>query len=257
MIRAVLFDVGGVLHTNEDDEAREQDFAETALKILKDAGIDPGLGPREFTALVDRRAGEYKKYSEEHQKELGGALIWSEFFLKDLSLSPEKLAPCAEKLCYVFVALRKRIIPRPHLLETVEALHDQGMKLGVVSNIISTTFVPERLEHYGIAPYMECVVTSCETGIRKPAARIFRIAADRLKTPVGECAYVGDRISRDVIGSRNAGIGFVILIRHPPSEQKDAALVCPENEPNCRIDDLAEIPAIIAKLNEGESCSRP
>jgi putative hydrolase of the HAD superfamily len=248
MIRVVLFDVGGVLHTSENDPARERYFAETSLKILKDAGIDPGISPREFISLVDRRAGEYKKYSEEHQKELSGALIWSEFFLKDFSLSPEELAPCAEKLCYVFDAHRRRIIPRPRLLRTVEELHDQGMKLGIISNIISTTFVPERLERYGIAPYMDCVVTSSETGIRKPAARIFHIAADRLKTPVGECAYVGDRISRDVIGSHNAGIGFVILIRHLPSEQKDAALVCPENEPDCRIDDLAEIPAVIAGL---------
>jgi putative hydrolase of the HAD superfamily len=251
MIRAVLFDVGGVLHTNEDDQAQERYFAETSLKILKDAGLDPGISPREFIALVDRRAEEYKKYSEEHQKELSGALIWSDFFLKDFSIPPEKLAPWAEKLCYVFDAHRKRIVPRPHLLRAVEALHDQGLKLGIISNIISTTFVPERLERYGIAPYMDCVVTSSETGIRKPAARIFHIAADRLKTPLGECAYVGDRISRDVIGSHNAGIGFVILIRHPPSEQKDAALVCPENEPDCRIDDLAEIPALIAKLTEG------
>jgi putative hydrolase of the HAD superfamily len=109
--------------------------------------------------------------------------------------------------------------------------------------------VPDRLDQYRIASYMDCVVTSSETGIRKPAREIFLIAAERLKLAPGECAYVGDRISRDVIGSRNAGLGFVMLIRYPPSEKKDAPLAVKENEPDCRIDDLCEIPPIIEKLN--------
>jgi putative hydrolase of the HAD superfamily len=252
MIRAVLFDVGGVLHTSEDDGLQESYFAKTSLKVLKGQGIDLDISPREFIQTVDRRAKEYKKHSEADMKELSGPRIWSDFFLKDFALSPEKLAPCAETLCYLFDAHRKRLIPRPNLLSAVEKLHAQGIKLGIISNIISTTFVPERLELYRIAPYMGCVVTSSETGIRKPAREIFLIAADRLGLTPGECAYVGDRISRDVIGSRNAGMGFVILIRYPPSEKKDAALAVKENEPDCRIDDLGEIPAIIEKINRGD-----
>jgi putative hydrolase of the HAD superfamily len=249
VIRAVLFDVGGVLHTSEDDAAQEVSFAEAALKTLKDQGIDLGIDIREFIRVVDIRAKEYKKHSESDMKELSGPRIWSEFFLKDFALPPERLAPCAEQLCYLFDARRKRLIPRPNLLSAVEKLRAQGLKLGIISNIISTTFVPERIELYKIAPYMACVVTSSETGIRKPAKEIFLIAADRLKLAPAECAYVGDRISRDVIGARNAGFGFVMLIRYPPSEKKDAPLAVKENEPDCRIDDLAEIPAVIEKLN--------
>jgi putative hydrolase of the HAD superfamily len=249
VIRAVLFDVGGVLHTSEDDPAQEINFAQAALKTLRDQGIDLEISPQEFIRVVDIRAKEYKKHSESDMKELSGPRIWSEFFLRDFALSPEKLAPCAEKLCYLFDARRKRLIPRPNLLSAVENLHAQGLKLGIISNIISTTFVPERIKLYQIAPYMDCVVSSSETGIRKPAREIFLIAADRLKLAPAECAYVGDRISRDVIGSRNAGFGFVMLIRYPPSEEKDASLAVKENEPDCRIGDLGEIPAVIETLN--------
>jgi putative hydrolase of the HAD superfamily len=248
VIRAVLFDVGGVLHTSEDDDAREARFAGEALKILKDQGIVLGIDIREFIRVVALGAQEYKKHSEADMRELSGPRIWSDFFLKDFALSPERLAPCAEKLCYLFDARRKRLIPRPNLLSAVEILHSRGLKLGIISNIISTGFVPERLKRYRIAPYMECVVTSSETGIRKPAREIFLTAAERLNLAPGDCAYVGDRISRDVIGARNAGFGFVMLIRYPPSEKKDAHLAG-ENEPDCRIDDLGEIPAVIENIN--------
>ncbi|MDR1901330.1 MAG: HAD-IA family hydrolase [Treponema sp.] len=252
MIRAVLFDVGGVLHTSEADPNMESYFAEASIKTLKDQGVDLPVSPGEFIKIINIRAREYKKHSEADKRELSGPRIWSEFFLRDFDISPETLAPCAEKLCYLFDARRTRLVPRPNLPRTVEELHAQGIKLGVVSNIISTTFVPERLKLYNVASYMDCVVTSSETGIRKPAPEIFLIAADRLRLSPGECAYVGDRISRDIIGSHNAGIGLAILIRYPPSEKKDAAFVCAENEPDYRIDDLGEIPAIIENANRGD-----
>jgi putative hydrolase of the HAD superfamily len=249
VIKAALFDVGGVLHTSHSDPEKEKFFANEALKTLADHGIPLNTKADEFFAAVEKRAKEYKKQSEIDLKELAPARVWAGF-LKDFSVSEESLVPCAERLCYLFDAERKLIEKRPGLIETAKALKDLGMKLGIISNILSAEFVHERLELYGIASFMDTVVTSIETGIRKPDKRIFEIAADRLGLAPADCAYIGDRISRDVMGSHNAGIGMVILVHYPESEKKDARLVSPANEPDFRVDLLAEVPALIEKANE-------
>lgn len=74
------------------------------------------------------------------------------------------------------------------------------------NKIMSRTFVPHYVRQHGLEEYFRFILMSSEIGIRKPSAEIFRIAAQRLGILPGECAYVGDIISRDVRGIRNAGI---------------------------------------------------
>ncbi|MEG1594717.1 MAG: HAD family hydrolase, partial [Oscillibacter sp.] len=142
-----------------------------------------------------------------------------------------------------------RNAPRPRLRETIAALHEMGMVQGVISNIISTTFVPRLLEDYGVAPYFCCVLLSSVTGIRKPDARIFELAAAASGVPLSQMAYVGDTLSRDVLGCRNAGVGLAIQIRNPAIAHRDAAFVGTGLAPDFLIADLAEIPGIIHEQN--------
>jgi putative hydrolase of the HAD superfamily len=95
------------------------------------------------------------------------------------------------------------------------------------------------------------VVLSSIVGVRKPAAEIFYAAAEQLRLRPADCAYIGDRISRDVIGAQNAGLGVMIQIRYPESERKDAALA-ERYKPDFKIDDLSEIVPIIERQNQRE-----
>jgi len=245
MIRAVLFDVGGVIHTESRDPEREHAFAGEVLSILAEQGIDPGVPEEVFLEKLRIRAREYKKWSEETTIELPAPEIWGRFFLKDFGIGPERIAPWAERLCDLYDA-RQRLTVRPHLLETVKALNGRGLRQGIVSNIISRNFIPRCLEQYGIAPYMECVILSSVVGRRKPAGEIFAAATGALGLSPGDCAYVGDRLSRDVIGAKGAGFGLMIQIRHPPSIEKDRAFEGLGYRPDAMIEDLAEIPGLIA-----------
>ncbi|MDR0451341.1 MAG: HAD family hydrolase [Treponema sp.] len=249
MIKAVFFDVGGVLHTSSPDEAQERYFVREALSALAKQGQKIGAEPEEFIRKLKIRAKEYKRWSEETTRELPGAEIWTSFFLKDFDPDPEKVAPCAERLCYLYDGKKNKISPRPGLAETVEALHRMGMRQGIISNIISKTFVPECLRNYGIEAFMECVIMSSVAGRRKPAPEIFKAATDALGLGAGECAFVGDRLSRDVIGAKNAGFGCMIQIRCEDSIAKDRAFEASGYRPDFMIDDLAEIPPIIRGLN--------
>jgi FMN phosphatase YigB (HAD superfamily) len=49
------------------------------------------------------------------------------------------------------------------------------------------------------------MVFSDEEGTRKPNARIFQIAAERLRTKPWEIVHVGDNLKTDVWGAKNAG----------------------------------------------------
>ena len=136
---------------------------------------------------------------------------------------------------------------RPHLKETMEALKAMGLRLGVISNIISRSVVRHFLAEYGIEELMDCVITSAETGIRKPSPEIFRAAEKAMDLRPEELAYVGDTISRDVIGTRKAGWALMIQISNPSIAHRDAGLENAGWEPDYRIEDLAEIPAILKR----------
>jgi putative hydrolase of the HAD superfamily len=249
MIKAVLFDAGGVLHTSSPDEAQERYFVRETLSTLARYGQEIKAAPEEFIERLKIRAKEYKKWSEETTTELPAAEIWTSFFLKDFNPDPEKVAGCAEYLCYLYDGKKSKITPRPRLAETVETLGRMGMRQGIISNIISKTFVPECLKNYGIEPSMECVIMSSVVGRRKPCPEIFRAATGALGLEAADCAFVGDRLSRDVIGAKNAGFGCMIQIRYEPSIAKDRAFESPDCRPDFMIDHLAEIPGIIRGLN--------
>ena len=125
-----------------------------------------------------------------------------------------------------------------------------GLRLGVISNIISRSVVPHFLAEYDILRDMDCVITSAETGIRKPSPDIFRIAEETLGLKPEELAYVGDTISRDVRGTRNAGWALMIRISFPGTAHRDAGLENAGYEPDYLIHELDEIPAIIREVNK-------
>ena len=251
MIRAVLFDVGGTLHTVQRDSALADRFSMTLLEKLQKAGITLPIEAPALSLLLRENAECYKQWSQKTRIELPNAQIWNEHYLKNFQIGEERLAPIAEELSVLYDATRVRNMPQPDLLETMDALREQGMILGVISNIISTTFVPRVLEDYGIASYMSCVVMSEGVGIRKPDPKIFEIAARQVGVPLSEMAYVGDTLSRDVLGCRNAGVALSIQIENPSIAHRDVEFVG-SVKPDVLIHKLSEIPAIIAEYNKNK-----
>ena len=249
MIRGVLFDLGGTLHVNDSPPGRDIWFSRRVIERLGDYGIHLEISPEALAAQLAVNAEEYKRHSEQDLKELGGAEIWSRWFLREQGLSPSQLAPMAEELSFLYDYERVRVMRRPHLAQTMERLQSMGLRMGVISNIISRSVVPHFLAEYGIDGYMDCVITSCGTGIRKPDPGIFRVAEEKMGMAPEELAYVGDTISRDVRGTRAAGWKCMIQIRNPAIAHRDKGLENSPWKPDYLIDDLAEIPDIIAREN--------
>lgn len=249
MIRAVLYDVGGTLHEARQDPARYDRFSRLLLRRLAEGGIPLSVSAAEMTALLQQNAETYKRWSEESRVELPAPRVWDAFYLRDFAIGEARLAPLAEELSVLYDTVRVHNVPRPHLQTTVETLHRMGLVQGVISNIISTTLVPQLMEDYGIAPYLACVILSSTTGVRKPDPAIFQAAAAACGVPCGEMAYVGDTLSRDVLGCRNAGVALSIQIQNPAVAHRDAAFQGTGLAPDAKITDLAEIPGILCAHN--------
>lgn len=249
MIRAVLFDVGGTLHEVRHPPGLGEQYCQTLLDRLAERGAALPIGAKELETLLHKNAEDYKRWSEEHLTELPSLRIWNEYYLKDFHLSEEILAPLAEEFSWMYDAVRVENVPRPHMRETIRGLREAGYTVGVVSNMISETFVPRLMESYGISQYLSCVVVSSQTGLRKPDARIFEIAARECGVSLSETAYVGDTLSRDVLGCRNAHIALSIQIQNPSMAFRDVGLAETGLKADAVIHDLAEIPGIVEEYN--------
>lgn len=251
MISTLLFDLGGTLHDVHGTPESRHRFAEHLIRRLGQYGILLDTDPDTLAALLRKNAEAYKQRGERDYTELEQPVIWNEWYLKDFVIGEERLAPIAEELSFLYDYERVENMRKTRLKETIEALHGLGIRMGIVSNIISTSLVPHVLNEYGIADYMECIVMSSGTGIRKPDPRIFTIAMEQLGVTPEETGYVGDTISRDVLGARNANLGLVIQINNPSIAHRDVNFHGADApKPDYRIQELYEIPDIIRRINQ-------
>ena len=250
MISTLLFDLGGTLHSVIRKEDSMRRFAGRLIRRLGDYGIVLDTTPEQLAVSLHENAEAYKHLSEQTLTELPPAQIWNEYYLKEFRIGEDRLAPIAEELSFLYDYERVENMRKARLKETVETLRNMGIRLGVVSNIISTSLVPHVLNEYGIAKDFECIVMSSSTGIRKPDPRIFEITMDKMGVTAAETGYVGDTISRDVRGARNAHMGLVIQVNNPAIAHRDVNFRGPDApKPDYLIQELYEIPPIIERVN--------
>ena len=86
MIKAVLFDLGGTLHTNDSPPGRDLWFAKRLIDRLADYGIRLETSPEELAARLPVNSEEYKHLSEQTMRELPSVEIWNDFFLKEYAI---------------------------------------------------------------------------------------------------------------------------------------------------------------------------
>ena len=250
MITTVLFDLGGTLHSVIKKPDSMQRFAERLIRRLSDYGIVLDTTPEQLAVSLHENAEAYKHLSEQTRAELPAAKIWNEHYLKEFRIGEERLAPIAEELSFLYDYDRLTLMRKTRLSETIETLHAMGLRMGIVSNIISTSLVPHMLNEYGIAQYMECTVMSSAAGYRKPDPRIFEIALREMGVTAEETCYVGDTISRDVIGAKNAHLGLVVRLNNPSIAHRDAAFQGADvPKADVVISELYELPDVLRSFN--------
>ena len=130
---------------------------------------------------------------------------------------------------------------RPEIPRVLETVRGMGLKMGIISNIQSRGQVPGDLSRYGIRHYFDPIVLSCEHGRRKPDPAIFQHAAGLMNVPARSCVYIGDRISRDILGAKQAGFALALQIRHDFKETPEPEFP----KPDAVLNSIAELPGLL------------
>jgi len=131
----------------------------------------------------------------------------------------------------------------PKIKETLTALKNSGLKLGIVSNtFVNGCSLEKHLEQEGILDFFTVRVYSYEFNFRKPDTRIFKIAAERIGETVENILYVGDRIDKDIRPAIRSGMQAVLKNAYTNNGKK-----IPKGA--WKINQLSELPGLIEKIN--------
>lgn len=90
-------------------------------------------------------------------------------------------------------------------------LKQRGLVLGLISNV--DTDITSTLEELGLAPLLDVITTSLDTGYTKPQPQIFHEAVARAGVKADEALFVGDQYQIDVLGAEKAGLKGLLLDR--------------------------------------------
>ena len=244
MLTTVLFDMGGTLEDiHVDDESRHASI-QGVLDILRAHGIDPDKDFETAASAINAGWERYGAYRDPRQRELKPEEIWGSFVLTDFGLDEESVRSYAEELAHMWEVTHYHRALRPHVREMLEGLKDLGMKLGVISNTASLYQVFDILKEYGIRDYFQDVTLSPVTGYRKSDPNIFMVSLHQVQSDPAHCAYVGDTISRDVIGPIRMGFGATFHIDSYLTRLKDTH-VSPDVKATYNIQDIYEVYTIL------------
>lgn len=167
MIRAIFWDVGGVLLTNAWDRSeRAQAFEHFHLD------------PDEFHARHELLVSPFERGKITLDEYLDRTVFYCQRpFTRD------------EFRQYMFSLSH----PFPDVLHYAQELTQSGKYLMGTINNESRELNAYRIETYNLRKIFQIFVSSCYVGLRKPEREIYRMALDLTQIPADQCCFIDDR----------------------------------------------------------------
>ncbi len=179
------------------------------------------------TRLLDREPMLRHRLSELRRRILFHALL-------DAGYPQAEAESLAEAGFQVFLEARHRVALFPEVHPTLEILADR-FTLGVLTNGNAD------VRRLGLADYFRFALCAEELGVGKPDPTPFREALKRAGVEASAAIHIGDHPSDDIAGARRAGMRAIWF---NPNGKPWAG----EEEPSAEIRSLAELPALLARL---------
>jgi HAD superfamily hydrolase (TIGR01549 family) len=231
-IEAIFLDLGNTLRILVKDE-QHQSQARRQIAALVGA-TEP---PEPLCERLDARYKIYRKWASENLIEASEKELWTRWLLPEYPA--DAIEPLAVELTYLYRQSMGRRVVQQNGREVIEELAKRGYLLGIISNVITSREIPDWLEADGLSGYFKSIVLSSVFGRRKPDPAIYLEAARIAGVEPARCVYVGDNPKRDVIGTRLAGFGKIILMLEPEELEKDPPTG--ENIPDLIIHTFSEL----------------
>ena len=225
-IEVILFDMGGTLRTTIPKSKAEKIEAVRRMIDL----LDARTSVEDFLRLLSARARAYKQWCEKTLIELSERELWTQWMLPDWPA--EEIGEKAVLLNQMYREANGTREIFPETYAVIVELFQRGYRLGLVSNTTSSVEVPAELKEMRLTGCFEVVILSTVLGKRKPDPAILLNATSQMGIIPEKCAYVGDRVDRDVAAAQKAGFSKSIIMRDPAgslNEQIDDPLLIPDH----------------------------
>jgi putative hydrolase of the HAD superfamily len=196
--RAVIFDLFGTLAGFSVSRYRDE-LARMAAVL--------GAPVYEFTQLWDQIIGQPGTVEEQVETVLRTLGVFTHL---------DQRIAAVDIICDF---VRATLAPQPGAIDLLAALRARGVKAGLISNCepIVARFWPKT----ELAPWIDAAIFSYDVAIRKPDARIYALACERLLLPPKSCLYLGDGSHTELTGAAAAGLTPVQIV--PDGEHPDDA----------------------------------
>jgi putative hydrolase of the HAD superfamily len=124
-----------------------------------------------------------------------------------------KISPTAEQLEKAVEIrmkyIRQALQPRPDAISTVSELKNKGYRIGLLSN--SSIEIPILWQETAFADLFDTTIFSSRERLKKPDARIFNLACDRLGTMPACCLYIADGEDHELKAAASVGLHPVLI----------------------------------------------
>jgi 2-haloacid dehalogenase len=135
------------------------------------------------------------------------------------------------------MGLYRRLGTFPEVPETLRRLKERGFTTAILSNG-TPDMLASAVDHAGIGPLLDAVLSVEEAGVYKPDTRVYRLAVERLGVPAGAIAFQSSN-SWDAHAASAFGMRVVWCNRY--GQRRERLPGMPDHE----IRTLAELPALL------------
>ncbi len=166
-IRAIFWDVGGVLLTNAWDHTQRS----TTLQHF-------GLDEEEFHDRHEMVVSSFER----------GKITLDEYLARTVFY---RTRPFTREAFRDFMFSLSQ--PLPGILEFAQSLTDSGKYFMGTINNESRELNDYRIEKFGMRKIFRIFFSSCFVGLRKPERDVYRLALETTQIPADECCFIDDR----------------------------------------------------------------
>ncbi len=208
MIKAVFFDLYQTLVSFDPprEELQAQALSDFGIRVKPEALRHPLLKADEYFYQENARSPLSKRSPQDK------IAVYSQYqtiVLKEAGIEPSR--ELIGGIMGKWQKLQFKLVLFDDVVPLLTDLKNRGLILGLISNV-DRDMTP-LLEKLGLAPLLQVIITSQDTGYTKPQPEIFQEALRQAKVRASEAIYVGDQYQIDILGAQKAGIQGVLLDR--------------------------------------------
>lgn len=239
-MRAVLFDLDHTLWHSP----RPPDFEH--ITRLQAARVAPVLAPADAEAFIRAFWTEWQRIDAARPPADLHETEWSSVMATTCAALGVRVSAADARRAWEAINAVSRAAfhtePVDGAIEMLALLKRRGWRTAVVTNYpLEAALLRPHIDACGIGSDIDVVVTSVDTGLRKPHPQPFLDALNALGATAGEAAMVGDSLENDIVPALSLGMVAVHLTTEAGRDP---------THHHTRIRALAELPALLGSPTE-------